>query len=192
MDGNVTLKEMVDTFIREKKEYYTNYLEELKRKGREMSYGEFIKIALTCYPDHKWHIGKFGKEDAFRQVAINLKAKEKKILNSKTFDELLIHIDDIRIKDFGELAKYDAALAFGSTMGKLPDKIFMHAGPKKAAEYIFGNKYSSTVKSLIKPKSIPYIDVCDLPEEFNELKNEPYLIEDCLCFIYSTYLKEKN
>lgn len=192
MKANITLKEMVDTFIEEKREHSINYLEGLKRKGREKSYGEFIKIALTCYPDHKWNVEKYGKGDAFRQAAIHLRAKEKNILNSKSFDELLKYINDIRIKDFGDLAKYDTAIAFGSTIGKLPDKIFMHAGPKKAAKYIFGNKYSSIVKYLIRPNKIQYIDVSDLPEEFNELRNLPYLIEDCLCFIYSTYLKENN
>lgn len=192
MEGNVTLKKMVDAFIKEKKSDCITYLKELERKGREQSYEEFIKVALTCYPGHKWYIKKFHKEEIFREVAMYLKTKEKEILNSKTFDELLKHINDIGIQDFGDLAKYDAAIAFGSTMGKLPNKIFMHAGPKKAAKYIFGNKYSSIVKYLIRPNRIQYIDVNDLPEEFNELKNLPYLIEDCLCFIYSTYLKEND
>lgn len=183
----ISLDQMVDEFITEKKASSIDYLEDLKQKGKKLSYGEFIRIAVSSFPEHKWNYEKYHKEESLKEVALNLKAKEKQILNSKTFDELLIHIDDIKVKDFGVLAKYDTALSFGLFLGLLPDKIFLHAGPEKAAKHIFGNKYRGTAKHLRRNR-IPYIDVKDFPAEFNQLKPMPFLIEDCLCFIYQRYL----
>lgn len=102
-------------------------------------------------------------------------------------------INQTDIKGFGDLAKYDAAITFGCIIGKFPDKIFMHAGPEKAARFIFGNKYAESLRYLKQSgKILPYIDVKEFSQEFNALKTTPYLIEDCLCYIYSsTYLKAK-
>ena len=189
MQIKFTLKEMVDSFIKERRQECINYLEELSQKGKEKSYDEFIKVALTSYPEHKWYVERFGNEKAFREAAILLKKKEKEILSSEIFDDLIKIINDLKIVNFGELSKYDTALAIGAYIGKLPDKIFMHEGPKKAAKFIYGNSYNDKVRYLIRPNRIQYINVEDLPEEFNELKESPYLIEDCLCYIYSTYLR---
>lgn len=192
MKDNITLKEMVDTFIEEKRKYYTDYIEDMKIKAKQMSYEDYLNVVISCYPEHKWHFTKYNKLYVLKDLKEHLEEIKKQVLNKKSFDELLKLINRIKIEYVGELTIYDTALSLGVYLGYYPDKIFMHAGPKKAAKKIYGGQYTSTVKYLIKPYGLQYIDVNDLPKEFNELKNKPYLVEDCLCFIYSRYFKDNN
>ena len=75
-------------------------------------------------------------------------------------------------KGIGPLYCYDTAFLIGAHLGKLPEKIYLHAGTKKGAKNmeidVWGKKY-------IEMKDIPCCEI------FERKCLKPYEIEDFLC-----------
>jgi len=150
-----------------------------------------VEYAIVFSPDHMWFVESFGLGNAFKSVALYVKANENEINNCISFDEIISFLNKAKIKNFDELTQYDKALAMGIYLNLLPDKVFVHAGPRYALEYLFGTEYNSKIKTLKGTNKIEYIDICDLPIEFHQFKDNIYLVKDCLCYIYSRLKKNK-
>ncbi|MDU4847514.1 hypothetical protein [Clostridium sp.] len=185
----LTLAKMIDSFNTNEKKNIINYIAGYKRKSEKISYDEYIKWALVFAPIHKWYIEAFNYEKEIQKVYKIITEDKETVKRYKSFDEILMYMDTINVDGFGELAKYDTALAVGISLNLMPDKVFIHAGPRHVLKYILQNKYGRLVKRLNNSKQMEYIDIENLPNEFNQFKHNVYLIEDCLCYIYSNYLK---
>lgn len=183
-----SLKDMVDEYIKSERENDITYVSQFKTKSKTLTYGDYVEKALTEFMfDHKWNVRRFKKWDSIKLAGLHIKTHEGIIRGAKSFDELIKFISKPNIKYFNELAQYDAALALGTYPDLMPDKVFVHAGPSKALKRIDGGKHYLKVRKL--NTKIKYIEVCDLPTEFDSLKNTPYLIEMCLCYIWAKYYK---
>lgn len=183
------LKEMVSSYINENMKTDMAYIEKYKAKSKQSTYEEYIKQAIVFNPGHMWQVERYGQEENFKLVALYISNNQSKLSRCKSFDDVIRFMDEISIDGFGPLSKYDKALAMSILLNLMPDKIFMHAGPKEAFKYLTGDRYNFIVKKLQNTKDIEYVDLCDLPDEFNKLKDNPYLIEICLCYIKSKYIK---
>jgi len=185
------LKNMVDDYINLKMQEDINYVNLYKIKSKELNYEDYVEYAIVFCPDHMWFVESFGLENAFKSVALYVKANENEINNCISFDEIIRLLNKAKIKKFDELTQYDKALAMGIYLNLMPDKVFVHAGPRYALEYLFGVEYNSKIKTLKGTNKIEYIDICDLPIEFQQFKDNIYLVKDCLCYIYSRLKKNK-
>jgi len=184
---------MIESYRVEKMEDDIQYIKKIKDMSRNLSFEEYLKNSLTFFPGHKWFIGLDNANiQAFQMAFVFLKFNQPRLTNIISFDELIKYIDDFDIDRFGELSIYDTALAVGISKDIMPDKVFLHAGPREAMKYILGNKFHGTVKYLKKGNRIQYVDLNDMPTEFNIFRDKPYLIEDCLCYIYSHFIKIKK
>ena len=188
---STSLKIMVEDYINLKMQEDINYVELYKTKGKELNYEDYVDYAMVFCPDHMWFLESFGLENAFKLAALYIKANEKKINNCKHFDAIIKFMYKGKIKNFDEFSQYDKALAMGIYLDLMPNKVFVHAGPRYALEYILGAEYNSKIKALKGTNKIEYIDICDLPIEFQQFKDNIYLVEDCLCYIYSRLKKNK-
>lgn len=99
----------------------------------------------------------------------DLLAKAHDISACRDFDELLNLVDKAvrSVSGLGELYIYDTAERIGAFLGKLPEKVYLHAGTRKGAE----NWGLDTNAGVIEMK--------DLPRELQALK--PHEVEDLLC-----------
>lgn len=74
------------------------------------------------------------------------------------------------IKNIGELTEYDIAFRIGKSLGKCPDKVYLHAGTREGAEKL--------KEARIRAKSLLRGDL----EEFDYLADTPICqIENFLC-----------
>ena len=188
---STSLENMVDDYINLKMKEDINYVKLYKIKSKELSYEDYVEYAVVFSPDHMWFIESFRLENALKLAAIYIKSNENEINDCKSFDEIIKFINKAEIKKMDELSQYDKALAMGIFLNLMPDKVFVHAGPRYALEYILGNEYNSKVKTLKGTNNIEYIDIRDLPIEFQQFKDNIYLVENCLCYIYSRVKKNK-
>lgn len=188
---SASLKNMVDDYINLKMQEDINYIKLYKAKGKELNYEDYVDYAVVFSPDHMWVVESFGLENAFRLSALYVKANENKINDCKSFDEIINFINISKIKKLDELSQYHMALAMGIYLNLMPDKVFVHAGPRYSLKYILGAEYNSKLKTLKGTNKIEYIDICDLPIEFQQFKDKIYLVIDCLCYIYSRLIKYK-
>lgn len=185
------LKNMVDDYINLKMQEDINYVKLYKTKSKELNYEDYVEYAVVFRPDHMWLVESFGLKNAFKLAASYIKANENKINNCKSFDEIIEFINKARIKNFAEISQYDKALAMGIYFNLMPNKVFVHAGPRYALEYILGTEYNLKIKTLKDTNKIEYIDICDLPMELQQFEDNIYLVGDCLCYIYSRLKKSK-
>jgi uncharacterized protein YozE (UPF0346 family) len=185
------LEKVVNDYIENEMQKSIHYIKDYKMKSKKLSYDDYVKKAIVFFGDHMWPVERFNQVEDFKLVAVYLKLNNSKISNCKSFDEIIKFISNAKIKNFGELAKYDKSLAMGIYFDLMPDKVFVHAGPRYALQYILAKEYDSKIKILKGTNNTEYIEVCDLPSEFDKLKDKPYLIEICLCYIYK-YLKSNN
>jgi hypothetical protein len=188
---STSLKIMIDDYINLKMQEDINYVKLYKAKGKELNYEDYVEYAMVFSPDHMWFLESFGLENAFKLATLYLKANEKKINNCKDFDDIIRLIYKSLIKNLDEFSQYDKALAMGIYLNLMPNKVFVHGGPRYALKYILGAKYNSKIKTLEGTNKIEYIDIGDLPIEFQKLKDDIYIVENCLCYIYSR-LKESK
>lgn len=186
-----SLKIMIDDYIKLKMQEDINYVELYKTKSKEFNYEDYVEYAMVFCPDHMWVLGSFGLENAFKLATSYIKANEDKINNCKNFDDIIKLMYNGKIKKFDEFSQYDRALAMGIYLNLMPSKVFVHAGPRYALKYILGTGYNSKIKTLEGTNKIEYIDICDLPIEFQQFKDDIYLAVDCLCYIYSRLKKNK-
>jgi hypothetical protein len=189
---NAKIAKLIDIFIETKMKESVNYIKELKKKSKTLDYEKYLMYCFVSYPQHKWHLD-LKKEyiDAYKKVYLYVKLNFRKLSRIKNFEELLVFLDNMDVKYFGELSVYDVALCIGLMFDILPKKVYSHAGPRNSLKYILGSQYSQKVKKL-NNNQIEYIEVKDMPKEFTKLADTPYLIEDCLCFIWSEYLKKQQ
>jgi hypothetical protein len=188
---DTSLKNMVDDYINLKMQEDINYVKLYKTKSKDLNYEDYVEYAVVFCPDHMWFVESFGLKNAFKLVGVYIKSNENKINDCKSFDEIIMFMNKAKIKKFGELSQYDKALAMGVYLNLMPDKVFAHAGPRYALKYILGAEYNSKIKTLKGTNKTEYIDICDLPIEFQQFKGNVYLAEDCLCYIYSRLKKNK-
>jgi hypothetical protein len=71
------------------------------------------------------------------------------------------------IDGLGDLTRYDVALRIGIHLGKLPQRVYLHAGTRKGA------------KALDLPHRRATLEMSDLPPELRRLR--PWQAEDFLC-----------
>lgn len=188
---DTSLKNMVVDYINLKMQEDINYVKLYKEKSKDLNYEDYVEYVVVFCPDHMWFIESFGMENVLKLVESYLKTNEDEVNDCKSFDEIIMFMNKAKIKNFGELSQYDRALAMGIYLNLMPDKVFAHAGPRYALEYILGDEYNSKIKTLKDSKKIKYIDICDLPIEFQQFKENIYLAENCLCYIYSRLKKNK-
>lgn len=183
-------KKLVDKYTKENRKKDEEYLENLGKKLRQTNFKDFIeKNVMTSYPEHKWFILRYRKGRFLKEASDHILSKEEEIRQVKNFDDLILLIDDITVPYFKALTKYDTAIVIGKAIGKMPNKVYLHAGPEKTCKKLFGEDYNKKVKYLKDRESLPYIDVKDFPTAFDSLKSTPDLMENCLCYIYSNYVK---
>lgn len=189
--SNNTLKNMIDSYIYQKMEEDIKYIKRIKDVSKSLSFEEYLKRCLTFFPEHKWflHLDKANIQ-VFQRAFTFLRANQCQLIKIECFDELISYIDGSKINKFGELSIYDTAVAIGISMDIRPDKVFLHAGPQEAMKFILGDKYNRTIKYLKRNNRIKYVDIEDMPREFDVFNDKRYLIEDCLCYIYSRFLKD--
>jgi hypothetical protein len=98
-----------------------------------------------------------------------LLARKQEINACQDFDELFWLVDEtVRpICGLGNLYIYDTAERIGAFLGKLPEKVYLHAGTRKGAK----NWNLDTSAGIIEMK--------DLPAALQQLK--PHEVEDLLC-----------
>ena len=188
---SISLKNMVDDYINIKMQEDINYVELYKIKSKELNYEDYVESAVVFSPDHMWFIESLRLENALKLAALYIKCNKNEINNCKSFDEIIKFINKAEIKKFDELSQYDKSLAMGIYLNLMPDKVFVHAGPRYALEYILGSEYNSKIETLMGTNKIEYIDISDLPIEFQQFKNNIYLIKNCLCYIFSQIKKNK-
>ena len=188
---STSLKNMIDDYINIKMQEDINYVKLYKTKSKELNYEDYVDYAVVFCPDHMWFLESLRLENALKTTALYIKANENKINNLKSFDEIIKFMNIAEIKNLDELSQYDNALAMGIYLNLMPSKVFMHAGPRNALKYIIGTEYNSKIETLKGTNKIEYINICDLPIEFQQFKDNIYLVENCLCFIYSRLKKNK-
>ncbi|GAB5464597.1 MAG: hypothetical protein Kapaf2KO_00330 [Candidatus Kapaibacteriales bacterium] len=145
---------------------------------QQESLDDAIRISvLSKNVDGKKHYHQRRKPNSiltdFSELLIS---ESSKIESSRTFDELLKTIEDIKIKGIGEVACYDTAYRIGNWLELSPEHIYMHAGTKIGAEKILKCKLSKR-----------YIEKSELPNYFSESDLSPVELEDILC-IYKNIL----
>jgi len=192
MITDVKIKSLVEEYIATKMNDDIKYIKKITTLSKTLSFEEYLKNCFTFFPEHKWHLSlNENNINAYKEVFLYLKTNYSKISKIAKFDDLICYIDNLNVKHFGELSVYDLSLAVGVFFNLTPDKVFLHAGPKNSMKYILGKDYNDLIKHF-NNKRIEYISVEDTPSVFNDLKKTPFLIEDCLCFIWSQYLKPKK
>lgn len=187
---NIALKNMIDAYSTKKMKEDIQYIKMIKDMSKTISFEEYLKKCLTFFPEHKWflHLDKSNLH-AYRMAYEFLKSNQYKLKNIKCFDDLIVYLEGSNIPKFGELSIYDTAVGVGIAMDIRPDKVFLHAAPRKAMKFILGDKYNKTVKYLKKSNRVQYVDLKNMPGEFNVFNDKSYLIEDCLCYIYRYFLE---
>lgn len=169
-----TLKKVVDTY---NKWYKPNYHESLKR------YGDFLNAAAYCdevmaevllIGNHQARLNDVKKQRASACEAIEKLAKAKPWRKTyANFEEIYIDIQCILagIKYVKGLAIYDVSLRLAAMSNLWPAKVYLNAGPWKAAKKLY--------EAGILKKLAPIMDKKDFPKEFQDLRCDE--IEDLLC-----------
>lgn len=127
-------------------------------------------LALTCkgtkHP-HQRRIPLAVLKTMKRELCRRIKEMQK----ARDFDAILAIIEGCKVKGFGKLACYDAALRIAARLKRMPKRVYLHAGTRKGA-YALG--LASNVRSL---------GPSEFPHELRMLR--PYEIEDFLCIFES-------
>ena len=98
----------------------------------------------------------------------------------KTFDDIMVIVYTLKIKNFNSLSVYDTSLRLGAIFNLYPKVIYLHAGATEGAVKLLGKEtYNKNTKYFIDDQSYPYVEKSIFPEELQIL--EPYHIENFLC-----------
>jgi hypothetical protein len=162
------------------KEYKYNYskttAEEIKEFKNMPSITDTIKkAALMTIGKGKRHPHHCLKSkntlETAKDILLNNQTKISRANNFHDLHEIIIKTLK-GLKDVGPLYYYDTALLIGAHLGKLPEKIYLHAGTKKGAKNIG-----------INVRGKKYIITQDLPchKVFENFKLRYCEIEDFLC-----------
>jgi hypothetical protein len=103
------------------------------------------------------------------QTYDSLLVNEKKIEQCRDFDELYTILHELLapIRGVGELYVYDTSVRIGARLGRLPKKVYLHAGTRVGAQAL---GFDPKARAL---------ELSQLPRELWAL--EPYEVEDLLC-----------
>ncbi len=122
------------------------------------------------------HLGKRNNHQKRRKklnlekFAANLVDIKPEIQKAKSFDELLLIIENCKIKGIGPLTCYDTAQRIGAKIKLFPEHIYLHAGTKTGAEKLLGKRLN-----------LKFINITDLPNPFQNENLTNAEIEDILC-----------
>ena len=168
------------------KEYKYNYskttAEEIKEFKNMPSITDAIKKAALMIigkgKRHPHHRRKSKKTlETAKDILLKNQTEISKADNFHNLHEIIIKALN-GTKGIGPLYCYDTTFLIGAHLGKLPEKIYLHAGTKKGAKNmaidVWGKKY-------IEMKDIPCCEI------FERKCLKPYEIEDFLC-IYKEQL----
>ncbi len=112
---------------------------------------------------HQWRIPRAVLEN----VKNNLIERQDELERSADFDDIYRIVHECRVSGFGELAIYDTALRIGVRLGKLPSRVYLHAGTRKG------------LKALGLDANRKSIELAELPRPLRELPASA--VEDFLC-----------
>ena len=101
------------------------------------------------------------------RVKNNLLERQRELERAADFDGICRVVEECRVAGFGELAIYDTALRIGVRLGKLPDRVYLHAGTRKG------------LKALGLDGNRKYIELKALPWPLRQLSASA--VEDFLC-----------
>ena len=155
--------------------YRKAIVEEIIEFKEIMDITEAITNAATTTVGGKRHPHHYRKSKKTLEEAKIILIKEAyKISRINSFDKLHESIIDLLkdIPNIGPLYYYDTALLIGAHLGKLPEKIYLHAGTKKGAKNMGINIRN---KKYIEMGYIPCLEI------FENYYLKPYEIEDFLC-----------
>ncbi len=164
-----------------------SYVQKLrKRSEKELDWfrqqatiADAIEIAATAINhkqkrfSHQRRLKKKALQQAKKALLDNLQS----ISAVRDFDALfqIIHKCVSPIDGIGSLYIYDTSLRIGAKLGKLPKRVYLHAGTRKGA------------KALHLEYKKDFLDISEVPESLRQL--EPHEIEDVLC-IFKDRFKE--
>lgn len=149
-----------------------------KCKDAKIDFDKIVERAFYPREGHKKdsHQYRIPKEK-YEEYEEKVKLLKTDILNANDFDEILKILTFggenkafDHIKNIGELTEYDIAFRIGKSLGKCPDKVYLHAGTREGAEKL--------KEAKIRAKSLLRKDL----EEFDYLADAPICqIENFLC-----------
>jgi hypothetical protein len=168
----MTLEGIVSDYIRH---YRTHARNEMRFFANQRRASDAIGNAALCMlPNGKRHPHQYRIPKAVLEEAeMRLQAVEKRMSGAPDFDSLhaIIQHEIESIRGIGALTVYDISHRLAAYFGKLPQRVYLHAGTKMGA-IVFGLQGDS-------------IDPRELPDAFSRLAATE--IEDCLC-IYKEQL----
>jgi hypothetical protein len=115
---------------------------------------------------HQWRIPK----RVLLEAADRLSAAVSELRASRDFDELIqvVYERAGSVDGIGDLAVYDVALRIGARLGRLPERVYLHAGTREGAR---------TLGLNVRGRAS--IEMDELPRELRALK--AWEVEDVLC-----------
>lgn len=122
------------------------------------------------------HQRRLGKS-ILNEFAVMLCQAEAELSKAQSFDEIFAIISRYRFKKIGNLTIYDTSIRIGEYLKFYPTKVYLHAGTRVGAKYIFGH---------LKGRNV--IEVNEFPSVIRNADLTAGDIEDILC-IYKNELK---
>lgn len=169
MDTNTSLSDLVDEFLQDQEgccadedEFYAG-LDSLETAI------EFAALAKTATGAISNHQRQWVDRGSMAQSGTILLAAKSQIASCRTFDSLLVLIQDllVGVPGLGELYYYDTARRIGAFLSLFPTRVYLHRGTRDGA------------KALGLDHKKPYLSMSSLPAELRKL--EPKHVEDFLC-----------
>lgn len=173
------LKEYKD--LESSKTFKSTFTKKKKNKDFNLVVDEAFQYAQN-------HIWEFNLKPAL-DTCNNIKANKDIILGSKSFNDIISTVYNLKAKGCGPLGIYDLSLYIGAHLGLLPEFVYLHAGVLKAAALLVGENLKEYCYYINNDKAYPYISVENLPKDFNKLP--PYQVEDFLDFYYKKFKNKK-
>lgn len=120
--------------------------------------GSIETAAMARLPNGKRHSHQYRIPSAvLENVKNNLLQRQGELERSANFDDIYRIVEECRVPGFGELAIYDTALRIGVRLGKLPNRVYLHAGTRKG------------LKALGLDAGRKSIELAELPQPLREL-----------------------
>jgi hypothetical protein len=170
MEGQDQMKEndIARTYISRIRPRANDELDWFRRQPALRAAIDKAGLAVNSRGKRYSHQRRLSKE-VLQQARELLLANTEQIARCKAFDQLFAMLEDLLlpVRGLGELYVYDTALRLGATLGRMPTKVYLHAGTRAGAKAI---GFSGKEKAL---------EVSQLPDWLRQL--EPYEIEDVLC-----------
>ncbi|WP_318472974.1 hypothetical protein [Photobacterium leiognathi] len=107
-------------------------------------------------------------------MAIKLTFKANQLEAAVSFDDVYKIVKSSKVARFGELSIYDAAVRISAYLGFKPDKVFLHAGTQKGAEYLEDKGLLAEDSSQEKT-----LQISEVPEPVQKL--DALQLENFLC-----------